>query len=303
MKDGVCLRGLDGSNPLAFLAALGVLRGLTLDAEARTESAGAADDEPAELVRMWWTRERGVWTPWVSGEGLTSEDEVLDRLHHSPMNAELIHPILAAETKTPFVDIEHQVDAVQEYLIALHDEFDPTARSQLQLVRVDYLWGNVKSILSRTARSHLEAAAFKRWSYSDPLENQSLHFDPSEDRRHAYRWNQPSGDPDLKRCGGMLGANRLAIEAVSLFPLVRTSAALQTVGFSGQTTRDTRWTWPIWSGALSLEVVRSLLALSELQQDQPNPLVCHRLGVIAVFRANRILVNKTPNLSPPVQVV
>src|SRR5476651_957235 len=47
------LTGLDGSNLLAYLAALGTLRVLTLA-------------EPERCVRMSWT-DRGYWTPLVQG--------------------------------------------------------------------------------------------------------------------------------------------------------------------------------------------------------------------------------------------
>jgi len=47
---GVLLRGLDGANPLAFLAALGTLRTLTLAL-------------PGETVKMSWDEHEGAWRP------------------------------------------------------------------------------------------------------------------------------------------------------------------------------------------------------------------------------------------------
>ena len=66
----VVLRGLDGSNPLAFLAALGTLRTL----------AGAW---PERDVRMTWRVETGAWRPTLKCEGWTGDDaadELLDVL-------------------------------------------------------------------------------------------------------------------------------------------------------------------------------------------------------------------------------
>jgi CRISPR-associated endonuclease/helicase Cas3 len=173
--------------------------------------------------------------------------------------------------------------------------------NQLQTTRRDYFFGNVKSVISRTNREHLRRAIFHPWDYSDALDNQSLHLDPSEDRRHAHQWNKPAGDPDRKARGGMLGANRLALEAMPLFPSFPEASTLHTVGFTGTRSTNTRWTWPLWSVKLSLPVVRSLLGSEVLQNDPLNPADIAALqaqGVSAVYRTRRILVGKTPNFTP-----
>src|SRR5689334_18027052 len=67
MKEGaskgveVVLLGLDGSNPLAFLAALGTFRTLTTA-------------WPHCIVRMTWKVESGAWRPRVTAEGLVGDD-------------------------------------------------------------------------------------------------------------------------------------------------------------------------------------------------------------------------------------
>ena len=53
----------------------------------------------------------------------------------------------------------------------------------------------------------------------------------------------------------MLGANRLALEAMPLFPSFPEDDTLRTVGFSGTRSTNTRWTWPIWNARLSLAVL------------------------------------------------
>ena len=80
---------------------------------------------------------------------------------------------------------------------------------------------------------HLFRALFQPWDYADALDNQSLHWEPSEDRRHAYQWHMPSGDPTRKKHGGMLGANRLALEAWPLFPSFPAGDRVATRGFKG----------------------------------------------------------------------
>src|ERR1022692_3790544 len=60
------LTGLDGSNLLAYLAALGTLRVLTLA-------------EPDRCVRMMW-EDRGYWVPVVEGTRADTPDELLSLL-------------------------------------------------------------------------------------------------------------------------------------------------------------------------------------------------------------------------------
>jgi len=103
----------------------------------------------------------------------------------------------------------------------------------------------------------------------------------------------------------MTAANRLAVEAFAFFPSVHTGTMSQTLGFRGHFVRDTYWTWPLWGHPANACVIRSLLALPELQETTPSPETRQRLrarGVAAVMRTRRILVGKTPNLTPPKQI-
>ncbi|TVQ59067.1 MAG: hypothetical protein EA379_12055 [Phycisphaerales bacterium] len=205
-------------------------------------------------------------------------------------------------------------DAVNASIAANRDEADwiaaiasdvipPAAINQLQTTRRDYHYGNLTSVIARTDRSHLARTLFIPWDYADALDNQSLHLDPSEDRRHAHQWNKPAGDPNRKSAGGMLGANRLAIEAFPVFTSIPYQDALHTLGFTGQRSYNTRWTWPIWTHPITLDQLRSVLAFRELQSDTIDPGLMNKLrarGIVAVFRTRRILVGKTPNFTPPV---
>src|ERR1700676_3813309 len=110
--------------------------------------------------------------------------------------------------------------------------------------------GNLRSIMQRTTAEHLRRSLFVAWDYGDALDNQSLHWEPSEDRRHAYQWHEPNGDPTRKRQGGMLGATRLAVEAWPLFFSMAAGDRLRTRGFTGNRANNTSWTWPLWSEPL-----------------------------------------------------
>jgi CRISPR-associated endonuclease/helicase Cas3 len=301
---GLLLSGLDGSNTLAFLSALGLLR--VLD-----EAAAGAD------VCMHWTVSGTAWVPVLSGGGAPATEaallDTLERLLVRDINA---HParLLAALSEAkedldrrrallsdPVAGGPKQLPMLALLAALASDAVPAAATNQLQTARRDYFYGNLTSVVQNCAPDHLRRTIFAPWDYADAIDNQSLHLDPSEDRRHAHQWSQPSGDPERKRSGGMLGANRLAIEALALFTSVPQGDALQTAGFTGTRARNTRWTWPIWSTPLSLAVVRSLLTLPDLQAetlDVPTRQNLNARGVDAVFRTRRILVGKTPNFTP-----
>ena len=186
----------------------------------------------------------------------------------------------------------------------------------------DYLLGNLHAVLARTTAAHLVRTLFAPWDYGDALSNQSLRWEPTEDRRHAHQWHTPSGDPTRKRRGGMLGANRLGLEAWPLFPSFAGADRLATRGFRGTGMFDTSWTWPLWCNPLTPDGIGSLLSSQQLQRDAiPRSTVrlvgvrnggldraakqadaiprstVRLVGVSAVFRSRRILVGKTPNLT------
>lgn len=301
---GLLLSGLDGSNPLGFLAALGTFR--TLDSS----------------IRMKWVPAGGTWVPAVySVDGHPLEDGCfLDDLYARLVHDVSAHPVRVLsrlhdgedDSRRQVLKEQHEhascVDRMlADWLSALaSDSGSASAINQLQTARRDYFVGNLTAVIQNTTIEHLRRAVFQVWDYADPLEKQSLHLDPSEDRRHAYQWNQPSGDPDRKKSGGMLGANRLAIEAIPFFLSVPENDNLHTLGFSGKRSTDTRWTWPIWNVCISHQVIQSLLALPVLQEERFSSEAKRGLydaGIAAAFRTYRILVGKTPNFTPARRIV
>lgn len=299
--DGLLLPGLDGTNPLGFLAALGLFR--VVDAAL-----------VPGLIRMQWSPGSGTWNPNIMGTCLDPaslldllEDNLAKQIDKHPVNVlDKLGSDEPTQRASLFRQSVYDLDTDRrnhvDWLAALASDFAPSsAINQLQTTRRDYYYGNLTSVISRTTRDHLDRAIFSSWDYADPLDNQSLHLDPSEDRRHAHQWNKPAGDPDRKNSGGMLGANRLAIEAIAWFTSLPESEALHTVGFTGQRSYNTRWTWPIWNVPLSAPTVRSILMLAELQHEELSVHEYDRLrhrGIVAAFRTARILVGKTPNFTP-----
>jgi len=147
----------------------------------------------------------------------------------------------------------------------------------------------MRELAEGTVAEHLRRALLDPWDYADG--RPSLRWDAADYRPHALRAEDPSGDPIRT----MRGANRLAVEALPLFPTVPERGGLSTVAFA-DTDAGTEVTWPIWSEPLSLDVVASLLACEDVQKADRSTVV--RRGVAQVFRARRFTDGQYRNFSP-----
>jgi CRISPR-associated endonuclease/helicase Cas3 len=303
----MALPGLHGTNPLAYLAALGTL--VLLDRISQLPDRRPWLDG---TVALSW---EGCTPILQLAGGPPAPDALVDLLtdkcsssldqHAARFAVSLFESKdgLASRIREFAMGADGRSRLVLDWLAAHGSEVDPDATSQLLAVRRDYFPDNVRSILGRCRREHLVGALFRPWDYADALDNQSLHWEPSEDRRHAYQWHMPSGDPTRKRRGGMLGANRLALEAWPLFPLLPTAGRMATRGFQGNRARDTFWTWPLWRPPLSRDSVASLLGLDYAPTPRGDRRNWRALGVLTVFRSQRITVGKTPNFTTAVPII
>ncbi len=275
------LKALDGSNLLAFLAALGTLRVLTLA-------------DPGADVKMSW-RDSGWWTPVLHHARIGSEDELIEVLAERVCDAE----------KTPrFSQCDLEVDRTDyrrflltslaqegdlDQFACLASEFyaakdnKPTT-GQLNAVGpakkgkpVTGFLGYIRKICAETSPNQVREALIDRWTYSDP--SPMMRWDPNELRSHALRAKDPA--PDQSHFN-VRGANRLAIEALPLFILVPTEWGPRTVAFS----RDKGSVrWPIWTEPVDLSTVTSLLSLQDLFQNiQSLP----ARGIAQVFESQRL---------------
>jgi len=137
----------------------------------------------------------------------------------------------------------------------------------------------IRELCAQTTPRHLGTSLFDAWTYSDPPP--SLRWDSTEYRPYALRATDPAPDQNNK----VRGANRLAIEALPLFPVMPSGSRrlrLATTGF-----RRHEITWPIWKTPLSQDTVRSLLALGELQDDKPDRTKLALMGVAQAMRSRR----------------
>ena len=295
------LTGLSGGNLLGFLAALGAFHILS-------------NTLPLSRFRMSWCMSGGAWRPVLSVASAVSEVSIIDAIEASLCRFRLApesHPAmlwrgwLEKDGSVRETLDNHRRNAcatmreTPDWLAAIGTEMpvakNEDADSAFRAPRGDYFIGNLHSIISEASRDHIKKALFEAWRYDDPLDNLSLKFDASEDRRHALQWAAPSGDPDRRTRGNVLGANRLALEAIRLFPTALDGAHLATTGFTGR--RSSReLTWCIWQAPISIETFRSVAALP---LERPDTAALREIGISVVYRCRRETIGKTRIFTRP----
>ena len=256
------LTGLDGSNLLGYLAALGTLRVLS-DVDAG--------------VRMSW-REKGWWTPAIVSRAETPEAlvevlvprvcgmDTLDAACRIGKDLTLSRREYAEILNTAARESRPVARRTADFLCAFGSDAFGTGKDQqmrdtefrtMSGAGHQHFLGFMQELAETTTAEHLRRALFTEWDYADG--RPSMRWDPADYRPHALRAEDPSGDPIRT----MRGANRLAAEALPLFPTAPGARELFTSGFA-EIDGFTQLTWPIWLETLDVDTVASLLALDEL---------------------------------------
>ena len=290
----IVLTGLDGGNLLGYLAALGTLRVLSLD-------------EPNGAVRMRWV-ERGFWTPVVHHREAQTAEEILGLLERrvcGENSADAAWKVgndltmscsdFGGQLRTAADAAEHSNRVTADFLAAFGSEvygsgpkketMSDTAFRTMSGAGHQHFLGFMRELAAGTEVEHLRRTLFEPWDYADG--RPSLRWDAADYRPHALRAVDPSGDP-IKT---MRGANRLAVEALPLFPTAPQARRVRTVGFEDGES-GTEVVWPIWTGVIDVATVASLLACGALCNGRARP------GVAQVYRATRFTEGKYRNFSP-----
>lgn len=292
-KDSLPLPGLDGSNPLGFLAALGLLRILNLRGHANS-------------VRMLWEESEVTWRPRVVGGG-DNVDELLERLSAGfrdcdytsweldmklPFEAErLRNEMLSASSAASYKDRD-RIDTLGSFGVeCARDDKDMFKDTSLRMVRTGDSAGNGllaygKKIQSETTTDNLRSALTEPWRYED--EGCALRWDPNEHHGYAMQWTDPSKEKTVS----VRGANRLALAAMPMLPAIPMQTKVGTVAFGTPTSRQECLSWPLWTFACGIDVAVSLLALSCLQDERPDSAKLYARGVGAVYRCDRAMTSK-----------
>lgn len=291
------LAGLDGANLLGFLAALGTLR--TASARWRTE-----------LVEMGWDRASGGWRPQLKVgfdldeaaliEGVHSQllkmkgHRVFDFANNLTIKAETFREVLIEACDSDDRDrvFSDFMAAFGSEMISNKGVISDTALRTMGGAGHQHFLGFMRSLAEETTTENLLETLMEPWRYQD--DKPSMRWDPNDDRRHALRWNDPSGDT-IKT---VRGANRLAIEGLPLLPTMPVGGRLETTGFTQNRHSGVLMSWPLWEPSIPVDIVRSLLALRELQAKGPNREMLAALGIGEVFRCRRITQGKYRNFTP-----
>jgi hypothetical protein len=300
------LRGMDGANPLGFLAAVGTL----VSATARWPEA-----------RMSWDATSAGWRPRLLGCG-THEETFSADLHRSLSAASMDAFLL--DDKLPFTAtalamgmraaqlVASQGDRRTSDLLAalgcemLTDKNGHFTDTRFCMVRSGDAAGQGLCAYARMTRSalrpeDLQNALFGQWHYQDT--GPRLRWDPIEDRDHALRWNDPSKTTRDDWPGIMIGANSLALEALALFPVFACDGNALTTGLMRSRDRPFKFVWPIWSIPVGVDVVRSLVALPALRLDPVRRDRLTPMGIVDIFRSTRVQPSKYySNFTPGVSV-
>lgn len=287
-------RGIEGSNPLGFLATLGALRLLDL--------------LWPESVRLRWIRDGG-WRPEVSGLPATDEPELcrllykqapwapLEKFSELGNNLTVARPLFAEVVRNAAAEATSKDRRASDFAAAFgSDVVEDKDKGRIEYTDLCFVTGSghqhflgaARGLADSSGPEHLREALFGPWRYAD--KGFSLRWDPDDAKEYALRWR----DPSVGGASSVWGANRLAFEALPLFPTVTTVTGLRTTGFR---TRDRahEFTWPIWTQPASLDTVKSLVGLRLLEEDTPDRVQLRAIGVDEVFRLQRVRIGQGAN--------
>jgi hypothetical protein len=280
----VTLTGLDGSNPLGFLAALGALR--VLDERARREGRAA----PA----MAWAEE-ARWIPRL--EGVESMDDVVGAVLRDA-EAWADEPALAfAYTRDGNRVPPDHPKAIRDLkprpalMRQLFDEVatratrgDRRSADMAAAFGTDVATdnnGNVKptafhftagqqtflrmaaELRAGLREGHVVEALVGPWEGRSQLP--SFSWDSTTARIYALRATDPSGE---KR-GSVAGANWLALVGVTFFPVAARGVRAPLTPCVDGGWKEAVFTWPLWTALARTATVRALLGLPRLAESAP----------------------------------
>ena len=252
------LTGLDGTNPLAFFAALGVQEVFSQD---------------SEQPRLWWSDDV---IPHAVVDGAFSVERIADRaldIFGDWKNSPALNPRLPDGTLMKKSDeLKLASEDIREYLDQTR-RIDSASRLATSLVAEGSLDNNgaakpsdfyftagqqkflkmARDIMEGTSRDDLLEGLTGPWKYESKLP--SLMWDVTDDRVYALSAINPSPIKKLTNPG----PEALAVLGMSLNPVFAGNNRTLTQGCSGSW-KSSNYSWPIWKKPASSHVVKSLLA-------------------------------------------
>ncbi len=265
MKDGTHLTGLEGTNPLGFLAALGVQ---------------VLFEQEKHQPKLWWSKD-------IIPHAIVDTEFDLDRI------IEQAFQTFALWLKSPALNPgfgnkaddsgKFKPDELREYIkknlsdhagnrlasaLVAEGSLDGAGKvakpsdlyfmaGQLKFLQI------ARELLENVDRKLLIEGLAGPWSYSSKLS--SLGWDITDDRNYAIAAANPAKEKKLTNPG----AEALAILGLSRHPVFgnRDQTRTLTLGCAGPWRRNGTYTWPLWTRPATPRMVRSILAHTTGEDD------------------------------------
>ncbi len=256
---GTHLAGLDGTNPLGFLASLGV----------QVAFAGEAVQP-----RLWWSDDI---TPHAVVDTAFTVDRIVDRALEvfaewrtspamnpvqpdgSPMKKGAVLK-LAPEDLRQYVRQFRDCEGPGALAAALVAEGSLDRQGVSKPTDLYFTAGNqsflkmARKILGDVSRKDLLVGMQGPWSYGSKLP--SMMWDVTDDRVYSLMAGNPAKDKKLTNPG----PEALGLLGLSLHPVFAgRNGRTMTLGCTG-TWKSGKYAWPLWASPSSLNTVRSLIS-------------------------------------------
>lgn len=275
------LDALPGSNPLAALAAFGLLKSLHeagfpvrlswVERDDWTACLHGGPGDAGALLRWledWVRTDPADELTWTDGDVRMPPEQyralLAEAVDAAPALAEFLGAV-AADGAVDNAKGKGYIKPTQFYMASGQQQFLDTFRE-------------LHGLLKEQPETQFEEALFGPWRYSTRLWGAG--WDPSTERSHAQRHMAPAAEKT--RC--IAAAVWLGLKALPLFPSYSVNARERTVGFV-QSARERYWRWPIHSAPLSLPALRLLLGSAEVAHAgaplRPRP------GLAAIYESRR----------------
>ncbi|MGF1660575.1 MAG: hypothetical protein ACFCUS_14220 [Rubrimonas sp.] len=301
------LDGLEPDNLLAFLALLGLMRALeAARPDWRPRVGWTVDDPPVRpFLKISHPATRVEIAAFAAqGTRLQSGAYSFDRDRFN---------FSREEARSMMLEAAHSLERLRADLLAAlmsdsvpYDEKTPDGRvaatplklldvAQTAFLKTLSSLANRFNAIGETAAADayrpLERAVFENWTRTD--REGGLRFDHADDRRHAYRWKEPTADPTVCEAGANILAV-LGLVALTAAPaLAGGHIQLRQVGVRRPPGSAVSLRWPIWRHAMSLAAVRAVLDHPALQ----DPAAQAELGIVELRETRRVQAGKYMNFT------
>lgn len=296
MGSEIVLTGLDGTNPLGFLAAVGVLelaswrpRGdLQLSwRDATPVITGCERDQL--LPHLLLCTER--WPEHALARFAYSDDAIVSPASKGAERDVKAPPVLARQAFERWVAMASRDErwwldgCCALFTDTVADGSGGKAKpSALHFTSGQQRFLDIADELALGVQAErLENALFGPWAYTPDLRN--LSWDATQSRDYALRAN----DPSTEKRPGVPGAHWLAFCGLAAFPVAARGFRLATTAVH-RDDRDEVFVWPLWTPPLGRVGVRSLLQRGDLRKMSGRKLAAlglHRVNAARIARVNK----------------